>query len=179
LAERSDKELVEAVLDGERAAYGRLYDRYAPLVRAVCHDAAGNLTDAQDLAQDVFLRAYERLDRLRERGLFGRWLVGIARRRCREWVRGRSRRQKAYAGLNGRAGGQVASDDHSGEQVRRMIGGLGEKERLVLHAFYLRGEPAEEVRRSLGLSRSGFYRRLDRARKQLERLLAREPEDMQ
>ena len=51
--------LVLAVLAGDKAAYGKLYDRYAPLVRAVCYDEAGNLADSQDLAQDVFLRAYE------------------------------------------------------------------------------------------------------------------------
>jgi DNA-directed RNA polymerase specialized sigma24 family protein len=91
LHEPSDIELVRAVIAGDRAAYGTLYDRYAPLVRAVCYDHVRNLADAQDLAQDVFLRAYERLDRLRKSDSFGRWLVAIARHRCREWRRQVSR----------------------------------------------------------------------------------------
>jgi DNA-directed RNA polymerase specialized sigma24 family protein len=57
LSQRSDNELVQAAVAGDRAAYGTLYDRYAPLVRAVCYDHTRNLADAQDLAQDVFLRA--------------------------------------------------------------------------------------------------------------------------
>lgn len=76
----SDKALVLAVFAGDKAAYETLYDRYAPLVRAVCYDMTGNLADAQDLAQDVFMRAYEKLDRLRDPELFGRWVVGIASR---------------------------------------------------------------------------------------------------
>ena len=66
----SDKMLVQAVFAGERTAYEKLYDRYAPLVRAVCYDYTGNLADAQDLAQDVFMRAYEKFDRLRKRDSF-------------------------------------------------------------------------------------------------------------
>jgi len=49
----SDKTLIKAVLAGEKAAYERLYDCYAPLIRAVCYDTTANLADAQDLAQDV------------------------------------------------------------------------------------------------------------------------------
>ena len=75
----SDKMLVEAVFEGENAAFKELYDRYAPLIRAVCFDTTGNLADAQDLAQDVFMRAFETLENLREPELFGRWIVAIAR----------------------------------------------------------------------------------------------------
>ncbi len=51
----SDKILVQAVIAGEKQAYQQLYDRYAPLARAVCYERTGNLADAQDLAQEVFL----------------------------------------------------------------------------------------------------------------------------
>ena len=83
----SDKILVQSVFNGENGAYEKLYDRYALLVRAICYDVTGNLADAQDLAQDVFLRAYENLSSLRKQERFGKWLVGIARLRCREWKR--------------------------------------------------------------------------------------------
>jgi RNA polymerase sigma-70 factor (ECF subfamily) len=83
LSTPSDKTLIEAVLAGEKDAYGKLYDRYAPLIRAVCYDTTGNFVDAQDLAQDVFLRAYEKLDRFRNRDSFGKWIVGIAQLRGR------------------------------------------------------------------------------------------------
>lgn len=179
MAMPSDKMLVRAALTGRKTAYGELYDRYAPLVRAVCYDTTGNLADAQDLAQDVFVRAYESLDHLRNPDCFGKWLVGIARLRCREWRRRRSREHNGQAELSkDAAAGSEPLDDHHPERLRRMIGRLDERERLALHAFYLQGESADRARRLVGLSRSGFYRMLDRARKQLEKLLAQELEDM-
>jgi DNA-directed RNA polymerase specialized sigma subunit len=59
-----------------------------------------------------------------------------------------------------------------------MITTLPEKERLALHTFYLQGSSADNVRRIVGLSRSGFYRVLERARKRLEQLLIAEQENI-
>ena len=172
-----DKTLIEAVLAGDKTAYEKLYDRYAPLVRAICYDTTGNLADAQDLAQDVFMRAYERLDRLRNRNSFGKWLVGIARLRCREWRRWKFRSRNNNAGFNDiKAAAPEAPDDSRTDLLRKMITTLPEKERLALHTFYLQGNSVENVRRIMGLSRSGFYRVLERARKRLEKLM---PEDQE
>jgi len=175
----SDKMLVRAVFAGEKAAYEKLYDRYAPLIRAICYDTTRNLADAQELAQDVFMRAYEKLDHLREPERFGKWLVGIARLRCREWRRRRSQGRDKHVELD--CAEPVVADATDGGQIgqlRRAITLLPEKERLALHTFYLRGKSAESARRIMGLSRSGFYRILERARKRLEYLLVREGEDM-
>lgn len=175
----SDKTLIEAVFVGDKADYEKLYDRYAPLVRAVCYDMTGNLADAQDLAQDVFMRAYEKLDHLREPELFGRWVVGIARLRCKEWRRQRLRSQNRNIGLNdAQAVVPNPPDDSRIELLREMITTLPEKERLALHTFYLQGSSADNARRIMGLSRSGFYRVLERARKRLEQLLIAEQENV-
>ncbi|MBC8470583.1 MAG: sigma-70 family RNA polymerase sigma factor [Planctomycetes bacterium] len=175
----SDKTLIEAVLAGDKAAYEKLYDLYAPLVRAVCYDYTGNLADAQDLAQDVFMRAYEKLDRLRKRDSFGKWLVGITRHRCGEWRRRKLRSQNNNAGFNEiQATAPKKPDDSRIELLRKMITTLPEKERLALHTFYLQGNSADNVRRIMGLSRSGFYRLLGRARKRLEKLMPGEQENI-
>ena len=173
----TDKILVQTVLIGEKEAYGMLYDRYAPLVRAVCYDAVGNLVDAQDLAQDVFLRAYDKLDTLRDPDRFGKWLIGIARLRCREWRRQNQQDRDGHVELDDVA---VAAPDPPDDgrlmQLRKMVTTLPEKERLALHAFYLQGNSAETARSVMGLARSGFYRVLDRARKRLEKMMTRERE---
>ena len=175
----SDRKLIQAVFAGEKAAYEKLYDRYAPLVRAICYDTTRNLADAQDLAQDVFMRAYEKLDHLRNPDSFGNWLVGIARLRCREWRRQRSQSRAKHVGLS--EAESVISDpsnDDRIEQLLKMITALPDKERLALHTFYLQGKSADNARRIMGLSRSGFYRVLDRARKRLEQLLVQEWKDI-
>lgn len=175
----SDKTLIRAVIAGEKEAYEKLYDRYAPLIRAVCYDMTGNLADAQDLAQDVFMRAYEKLNHLRDPARFGKWLVGIARLRCKEWQRQRLRSQDRNVGLNdARAVTPDPPNDSRIELLRGMITTLPEKERLALHTFYLQGKSAEAARRTIGLSRSGFYRVLDRARKRLGQLMSGEQENI-
>ncbi len=163
-----------AVLDGDQAAFGELYDRYAPLVRAVCYDATGDLTEAQDLAQEVFLRAYRRLGSLREPDRVAPWLVGIARRVGLEWRRRIGRRRERL----GLAGDDVpAASDATDERLEALDAALRRLprcERLAIHAFYLDGQTAGHARQALRLSRSGFYRVLDRARRRLRRLMADE-----
>jgi RNA polymerase sigma-70 factor (ECF subfamily) len=175
----SDKTLIEAVITGDKKAYEKLYDRYAPLIRAVCYDYTGNLADAQDLAQEVFMRAYEKLDRLRKWDSFGKWLVGIARHRCQEWRRRKRRSQNNNAKLNDvQAAAAEKPDDSRIELLREMITTLPEKERLALHTFYLQGNSAENIRKIMGLSRSGFYRVLGRARNRIEKLMLKEQENI-
>lgn len=180
MSQPDDKTLIAAVLAGRHAAYAQLYDHYAPLVRAVCYDATRNLADAQDLTQDVFLRAYERLGQLRRPEHFGPWLIGITRRRCRGWRRQKARQRRRFAALEA---GSTGTSDTTGctenGQLLRLIGTLPENERLALHAFYLRSQSAEEARGALGLSRSGFYRVLKRARNRLRKQLHEDQENIQ
>lgn len=166
----SEEELIRAVIAGHRTAYGILYDRYAPLVRAVCYDRTRNLADAQDLTQDAFLRAYERLSGLRRPDRFGPWLIGIARHCCREWRRQVSRDRRRHTCLL-ETSSACANQQHDGELARlgSLMAGLPEKDRLALHAFYLQGKSVDDARQVLGLSRSGFYRAMERARERLRK----------
>ncbi len=178
MAEQNDAELVRAAARGDKNAYGTLYDRHAPLIRAICYDHTKHLADAQDLAQDVFLRAYGRLGDLRQAERFGPWIVTMARLRCREWRRQKSRERRRHAGLHVSEVAKGLPDAADSEVLRKTVAQLPEKERLALHVFYLRGNSTPDSCRLVGLSRSGFYRALDRARKRLRKLMAIELEDI-
>ena len=169
----TDTDCVRAALAGDSGAYGVLYDRYARLVRVVCHDATGNLVESQDLCQEVFLRAYRTLGRLRDPERFAGWLLGIARMTCREWGRqarreGRRRRPLTVDPI-------APEDEQEGavhaDRVLEAIAGLPERERLALHLFYLQEHPVEVAQQMMSLSRSGLYRVLDRARRRLRQLM--------
>jgi len=169
--ERSDQELVNAALKGGRSGFEILYDRYAPLIRAICRDATGNLSDAQDLAQEAFLRSYQRLHDLRKPDYFGGWLVGIARRACKEWQRRKANDPHRYVGPRVDEFSHNVATGNGGETLDHLgpaIAQLPEKERMAVHVFYLQEHPVEQARALLGLSRSGFYRALERARKRLK-----------
>jgi RNA polymerase sigma-70 factor, ECF subfamily len=167
-----DGTLVRQALAGDLQACGFLYDRYIRFVHVMCYDTVGNLDQSQDLTQEVFFRAFRDLDRLGRPEQFGAWLRGISHRVCRDWIRRRARerrRNRESAPID------VLQADHQDddrlERLRIAIAGLPEKERAALHLFYLDEQSAEQARTVLGLSRSGFYRMLDRARDRLRRLL--------
>jgi RNA polymerase sigma-70 factor (ECF subfamily) len=165
--------LVRQILRGNLDAYELLYHRYARLIRAICRDATGDLHQAQDLCQEVFLRGYRNLSALKEPEKFAAWLVGIARWVCQEWHRSRLRDRHQFVGdspeSEARTPDPVPQEDL--DHVLATIARLPEIERLALHLFYLQENSVEDARAVLGLSRSGFYRVLDRARKHLRRLL--------
>ena len=174
-----DVRLVRAALGGDVAAYGALYDRYARLVRAVCHDATRDPTAAHDLCQETFLRAYRNLADLRDPAAFAGWVVGVARMVGREWRRSRRRDRHEYVpdvperpDDGATPGGATTVDDADESRAMLLaIADLPETERLALHLFYLQENPADVARAVLGLSKSGFYRALDRARTRLRRQL--------
>jgi RNA polymerase sigma-70 factor (ECF subfamily) len=169
----SDADLVRAVLGGERAAYAALYDRHAPLIRAICHDATRDLNHAQDLAQEVFLKAGRSLGELREPDRFAAWLVGITRNQCRDWIRRQARDRHEFTdSVPDRAAGESAENDcDRTDELLQAMATLPQRDQLALHAFYLQGESAETIRGLLGLSTSGVYGLLDRARARLADLL--------
>jgi RNA polymerase sigma-70 factor, ECF subfamily len=72
-----DATWVVAARDGDRAAFGQLYERYARMVHGVLL-AKVPVGDVDDLVQDVFVRALRRLSTLRETASFGAWLAAIA-----------------------------------------------------------------------------------------------------
>ena len=169
----TDATLVLAALNGDARAFGELYDKYAALVRAICHDNTHDLGQAQDLAQEVFLRAHEKLNKLKKPDRFGAWLVSMARNVCREYRRGKLRDRHVLVGLDpeGVRQPKASKEDERLEHLREAIGKLGERERLALQVYYLQNEDAEQAQVILGISRSGLYRLLARARKKLEKII--------
>jgi RNA polymerase sigma-70 factor (ECF subfamily) len=142
------------------------------LVLSVCLNVTGQIAPAQDLSQEVFFRAYCRLADLRRPELFGHWLIGITRLVCKEWKRTRMRDRHQFCELDPVDVAEPTAEDDGFEQVHKAIKTLPEKERLAIQAFYLQGQSVERGQAILGLSRSGFYHVLDRARQRLARLMS-------
>jgi RNA polymerase sigma-70 factor (ECF subfamily) len=77
-ARAAELRLIEAAQQGDRGAFGALYARYGRLVHGILLTLVPH-PDVEDLVQDVFVRAMQRLASLRDPGAFGGWLVTIAR----------------------------------------------------------------------------------------------------
>ena len=76
----SDKHLVQLVLSGRSDAFDVLMRRYLSVVHGVAFAHTGNVADAEDVAQDTFVKAYQKLDTIRDAAKIGAWLTTIARR---------------------------------------------------------------------------------------------------
>ena len=173
-----DAKLVLKTLSGDKGAFGELYDRYAALVRSISYDNTGDYSRAQDLAQEVFLRAYGKLAQLKKPESFGPWLVSMARNVGREYRRGRFRDRLKLVGLEPQEEIAVESLQEQGRValLEEAIGKLSEDERLALHTYYLQGKDVEQTRKVMNTSRSRLYRLLAHGKAKLEEYI-REKEE--
>lgn len=172
----SDAADVRLVLEGDRKAYGRLYDRHARGVRAVVAAVSSDFTAVEDLTQEAFLRGYRRLASLKNPDAFGPWIQGVARMVARERRRQLRRDRLRFAGDEG----DVAVADETGaaiendEEQRRVLAAVAElpdRERLVLHAYFFHEQGADQAAAAIGISRSGFYTVLERGMTRLRKRL--------
>lgn len=168
-----DATLVLRTRDGDHSAFGELYDRYARLVRVISFDSTQDLYKAQDLTQEVFLRAYAKLSELKKPDRFGPWLVGMARNVAREYRRGRFRDRHVLRGLEVEEPWQSQPSrlDERLTHLEEAIKRLSEEERLALHVYYMQGKDVEQAKKIVGVSRSSFYRLLAGGKKKLERYI--------
>lgn len=163
-----DFSLVQRSVEGDSAAFGLLYDRYAAIIRAMAFDITHDLNLAKDLAQDVFLRAYAKLPTVRNRDRFGPWLIAVARHCFQEWRRSRRRDRHRFTAepLDVICTVESLSDEIT-NSLRLAIAQLPERERLALHLHYLQEQPVAVAQEILGLSYSAFYKIIARARGRL------------
>jgi RNA polymerase sigma-70 factor (ECF subfamily) len=162
---------------GDETARARLYDRHGPVVLALCRVRAAR--DAEDATQETFIRAFRMLDQLDCPEKFRPWLYGIARRVC--WERNRARRRRAVheerfgmVSMNCRPIADTAADVEQDDQLRRLdeaLRQLDDRQRLAIHLHYLDADPERAAAEALGLSRSGYYKLLARARERLAALM--------
>src|SRR5215469_10024637 len=91
----TDEELVERYRSAPACTEGEshlnvLFERYHTRVAVWCHRMTGDVNSAADLAQEVFLKAFQRLDSFRGESGFSTWLYSIARNRCMDEFRSRA-----------------------------------------------------------------------------------------
>jgi RNA polymerase sigma-70 factor, ECF subfamily len=189
LAQLEDDDLVDRVLRGQDVAFEALMDRYSPMVMGFLSGKLRKPGDVEDLAQEVFLSAFRRLNSLRSAERFGPWLMRITRNQLTDFYRSRARRPQLVSELpnpdddnirpwewerDRRPGPrQLASESETRNVVFEEIGRLGDKYRDVLHMRLLGESTTEEIAEQLGLltvtARMRLYRGMGMLRKALKR----------
>ena len=157
--------LVNGARAGDRTAFGRLYERFAPMVHGLLL-ARVRPEDADDLTQEVFLSAIQRLDALRDARAFGGWIAAIARNAAVDLYR----RSPATTELPQALGGPDRPIAEAAE-VLRIIRELPEAYRETLVLRLVEGMSGPEIAARTGLGEGSVRVNLHRGMKLLRERL--------
>jgi len=89
----NQENLIQQARSGDAVAFETLVNAYYPLILNFSYRLLGNRADAEDVTQDVFVKAAKKLSSLRKPGVFNAWLYSIARSTCTDLIRKRSRQK--------------------------------------------------------------------------------------
>src|SRR5215831_17601182 len=93
--ERTEADLIAAVLKGDAASFEPLIERYSPRVFATARRYARRESEVEDIVQEVWLKAYQKLGSFRAEAPFEHWLMRLAVRTCYDFLRSHQRNREA------------------------------------------------------------------------------------
>lgn len=183
--ELTDNRLVELFLEGDQAAFNEIIQRYHKNVYRLAYKFTNGSTDAQDVAQDTFLRAYENLLKYPKEVNLKPWLLTI----CTNLCRNRAKKKKSYnfsqlenteddrtyeerIQSRGQNPHQIAEKDESALTVKEAVERLPEKYQVVIQLRYIEDLSYNEIAETLNLPINTVKVHLNRAKKYLEQSLA-------
>ena len=176
----TDAELIQRTLSGDETAYASLLGKYENRVYARVLRKVGDFQDAQEVTQDVFLRAYENLSTLRDPDHFAGWLYVITTRVCVSWLRKQRPVMRSLEGMLVKEREKLSYRRYVSEQcqtettealqdtVEQMLRMLPRHERTVVRLYYLREMQLTEIGKRLGVSVNTIKSRLRRAQRRLQ-----------
>lgn len=168
----TDEQLWRQSLAGDREAFGRIVERYQALICSLAYSACGNLARSEDLAQETFVTAWQKLSELREPAKLRYWLCGIVRNLAANSLRREQRRGGPAESLDLIAEPIAEAADPAAHAVTheeetllwRSLAGLPETYREPMVLFYRQGQSVAEVATGLELSEDAVKQRLSRGR---------------
>jgi RNA polymerase sigma-70 factor (ECF subfamily) len=160
--------------EGDAQAFSRLVEMYAKPVHNLCYRMLGNREDAEDAAQEAFLRAFKAIKRYDPQRKFASWLLSIAANYCiDQHRRGRlqtiSIEDSPEASLGDRASGPASTlvQHETRDELQSLLAGLDARDRAAIILYYWHELPYDEIAEQLSMSESALKSRLHRARKTL------------
>ena len=176
----SDVKLIRRALSGDETAFSELVQKYQKSVHALAWRKIGDFHIAEEITQDTFLLAYQRLASLKNPDQFTGWLYVIANRQCKAWFRKKRMDMESLDATSEKTLEKTAYTDYICEQredaavehrrkiVQKLMEKLPESERTVMVLHYLGEMSCEEISRFLGVSPNTVKSRLKRARERLQ-----------
>lgn len=162
-----EKKLVACCQNGDKSAYSRLVDAYSGQVFAICLGILGRTHDAEDVAQQVLLKGFTDISRLRNGQAFGMWIGKISKNLCIDLIR----RQKCKANDLAVRASEVAGSAKEYPELQAALAKLPEQHRIALMLYYFESRNSQAIAEILQTTQDAVRTRISRARKQLRQLL--------
>ena len=178
-----DTLLITHAAGGDRAAFHTLVERHRPMVYRVAYQYAGNHHDADDIAQDVFIKVFQSLARFRQDAQFTSWLYRIAMNACID----HQRRQSSHIARRGTDDPELALEGATapgpgpeavvagaelGAALEAAVGDLPPRQRVIFVMRHYEGLKLHEIASALGLQDGTVKRQLHSAVHRLRKVLA-------
>ncbi len=176
-----DQELVQSILEGDQYAFSELVERYQRSVYNLTYRMLGNATEAEDAAQEAFLRAYQHLKRYDSSRSFKTWLLSIASNYCIDRLRKRrltwlsiDEPLPPHPALNSQEPGpeETATINERSEAMQELLNELAPDYRAAVVLRYWYDMPYAEIAATLDTTESAIKSRLFRARQMLAESLS-------
>ena len=169
-----EKELIARILDGHAGDYGYFLERYSQEAFAIVVRLVPQQEDAEELVQDAFVRAFNRLDTFEGRSTFSTWICRIAYTTAISWLR---KRRMKYLSIDDQpkltdTEVDEAFDDESRiEELRRAITLLKPDEQTLITLYYYDNRPLNDIAYILDAEPNTLATRLHRIRRKLYLLM--------
>jgi RNA polymerase sigma-70 factor (ECF subfamily) len=171
----ADLELVTRSQTGDPAAFEELVRQHQRMIHALTFRMTGSLADAEDLAQEAFLRAYEQIGTFRRTAKFSTWLYRIAVNTCLNWKQSEVRRfqlhTRAAEEMSALHDGHEDSPESSTNEVQAALLKLPAKQRAAIVLTIYDGRNHAEAAQILGCSETTVSWRIFAAKRKLKKLL--------
>lgn len=174
-----DAGVIARAVRGDDAAQRAIYEQHADRIFRLAHRMSGNVATAEDLTQDVFLRAFERLGQFRGDSRFGTWLHRLAVTVILNGTRhrGTEQREVTLDPALMKSGAHAALEPDAKDRVRQAVTDLPSDLRIVVLMYDVEGYSHDEIAELTGVSSGASRMRLLRARQLLRASLAQDGEE--
>jgi RNA polymerase sigma-70 factor (ECF subfamily) len=171
----NESKLIEQSLSGDPEAYAALVNQHQTMIRAMAFRMTGSLDDAEELAQDAFLRAYQQLGSFGGGSKFSTWLCKIAINLSLDWRRRESRREDIHLKWAADTISENSPDgsfpDELSRRVQDALNRLPTKQRAAIVLTVYENQTHAEAAKTLGCTEATISWRVFAARQKLKRLL--------
>jgi len=168
-----DGYLIHKCLNGEKEAFGFLVDKYRTSVYAFAYSLLWNFHDAEDITQEAFLQAFQKLPTLKQWDSFRAWLYVITSNLCKKFIRKNYPDREFFSEQDVNPFDDYSMNSYQEKQVYELLhealDSLPEMYRQVLTLYYIGGMSGKEIAEFLGTSPSNIRQRLNRARAKLKK----------